>query len=75
MAAGGGGGLTNEQVKQQAQYLNMRGAQIAQEQAGQKTELGGQPKAKGTKKQLVGTIVGVIAVVAVLVLLSVLRGL
>ena len=70
MAASGGGGLSNEQVKQQAQYLNMRGAQIAQEKAGQKTELGAQPKAKGTKKQLIGTIVGVIAVIAVLVLLS-----
>ena len=66
-------GLNNEQLKQQQQYLNMRGAQMAQEKAGQKTELGGQPKAQGTKKQLVGTIVGIVAVVALLLLLKVIN--
>lgn len=63
-------GINNEQLKQQAQYLNMRGAQIAQEKSGQQTALGSQPKAKGSKKQLIGTIVGVVAVVAVLLILS-----
>ncbi len=70
MAANGVGGSTNVQAKQQAQYLNMRGAQIAQEKAGQKTELGGQPKAQGSRKQLIGTIVGIVAVAAVLLVLS-----
>lgn len=66
-------GINNEQLKQQSQYLNMRGAQMAQEKAGQKTTLEAAPKVQGTKKQLIGTIVGVIAVIAVLVLLSILR--
>lgn len=70
MAASGASGMSNEQIKQQAQYLNMRGAQIAQEKAGQRTELGGQPKAQGSRKQLIGTIVGIVAVVAVLLILS-----
>lgn len=69
----GTGGVNYEQLKQQQQYLNMRGAQMAQEKAGQKTELGGQPKAQGTKKQLVGTIVGIVAVVALLLLLKVIN--
>ena len=69
----GTGGVNYEQLKQQQQYLYMRGAQMAQEKAGQKTELGGQPKAQGTKKQLVGTIVGIVAVVALLLLLKVLN--
>lgn len=58
------------QTKQQSQYLNMRGAQIAQEKTGQHTELGSQPKAKGTRKQLVSTIVGIVAVIAALVILK-----
>lgn len=63
-------GINNEQLKQQAQYLNMRGAQIAQEKSGQQTTLGSAPKAQGSRKQLIGTIVGVVAVVAVLLILS-----
>ena len=60
------------QTKQQSQYLNMRGAQIAQEKTGQHTELGSQPKAKakGTRKQLVSTSVGIGAVIAALGLLT-----
>lgn len=58
------------QTKQQSQYLNMRGAQIAQEKTGQHTELGNQPKAKGTRKQLISTIVGIAAVIAALVILK-----
>lgn len=68
----GPSGVSNEQIKQQAQYLNMRGAQIAQEKMGQETELGAMPRAKGTKKQLAGTIVGVAAVIGGLLLLKVL---
>ena len=45
-----GNDFNNQQIKQQAQYLNMRGAQIAEQNAGQKTELGSQPKAQGSKK-------------------------
>lgn len=54
--------------KQQQQYLRMRGAQIAEQNAGQKTELGS-TKARGSRKQLVGTIIGVAAAFAVLILL------
>lgn len=63
-------GLNNEQLKQQAQYLNMRGAQIAQEKSGQQTTLGSTTKVQGSKKQLIGTIVGVVAVILVLLVLS-----
>lgn len=70
----GGSEVKPDQWKQQAQYMNMRGAQKAQEQAGQQTVLKAAPKAQGTKKQLIGTVVGVAVVIAVLVLLSVLRG-
>lgn len=69
----GGSEVNPDQRKQQAQYLNMRGAQIAQDTSGQKTDITATPKIQGTKKQLIGTIVGVIAVIAVLVLLSIFR--
>lgn len=52
------------QTKQQAQMLNMRGAQMAQEKAGQSSR----PQAKGTKKQLIGTIAGIGAVILLLAL-------
>ena len=70
----GGSEVNPDQWKQQAQYMNMRGAQQAQEKAGQQTAIQAAPKAEGTKKQLIGTVGGVLAVIAVLVLLSVLRG-
>ena len=60
-----------DQAKQRAQYLSMRGAQMCQENQGQQTKLGGQTKAKGSKKQLIGTILGIAAVVGVLILLKV----
>lgn len=65
--------FNNQQTKQQAQFLKMRGAQIAEQKAGQKTELGTQPKATGSKKQLIGTIVGIAAAFAVLALLAALN--
>lgn len=68
-----GNDFDNQQMKQRAQYLNMRGAQMAQQNAGQKTELGGQPKATGSKKQLIGTIVGITVAFAIILLLAVFR--
>lgn len=65
----GPAGINNDQLKQQAQYLNMRGAQMAMENAGQTQSLDHE-KAKGSKKQLIGTVVGVVLVVAVLFLLA-----
>lgn len=66
-----GPGFVNvDQMKQQQQLLNMRGAQMAQQKTGQKTELGSQPKAKGTKKQLIGTIAGIAAVIVGLFILK-----
>lgn len=69
----GASGINNEQLKQQAQYLNMRGAQIAQEKSGQQTTLGSETKVRGSKAQLIGTIAGVVGVAAVLLLLAAFR--
>ena len=68
-----GGGVGSEQQRQQQQYMNMRGAQIAEQNAEQKTELGSQPKAQGSKKQLIGTITGVAAVFVLLIILKALN--
>ena len=65
-----GNDFNNQQIKQQAQYLNMRGAQIAEQNAGQETKLGSQPKAQGSKKQLVGTIIGIVVMIGVLIVLK-----
>ena len=65
--------INSDQVKQQTQMMQMRGAQMAQNINGQQTSLGSQPRAKGTKKQLVSTIVGIAAVFVVLILLKVLN--
>lgn len=65
----GPSGINPDQLKQQSQYLNMRGAQMAMGDAGQTQSLGHE-KAKGSKKQLIGTVVGVVLVVAVLFLLA-----
>ena len=66
-----GNDFNNQQLKQHGQYLTMRGAQIAEQNAGQKTELGSQPRAQGARKQLIGTIVGIGAFFALLILLMV----
>ena len=68
-----GNDFNNHQIKQQAQYLNMRGAQIAEQNAGQETKLGSQPKAQGSKKQLIGTIVGIVLVIGMLIVLKALN--
>ncbi len=65
-------GINNEEMKQRAQYLNMRGAQMAMEKAGQEQKLES-PKASGSKKQLVGTIIGGTAVLVILTVLAVLK--
>lgn len=65
-----GNDFNNQQQKQQAQYLNMRSAQMAEQTAKQKTELGSQPKATGSKKQLIGTIIGISAFFVLLMLLA-----
>lgn len=67
-----GSDFNNQQLKQNAQYLQMRGAQIAQQQAGQETDLSPAPKASGSKKQLIGTISIFVGVAALLFLLSLL---
>lgn len=64
--------FNNQQMKQNAQYLQMRGAQIAQQQAGQKTDLSPASKASGSKKQLIGTISIFVGVAVLLFLLSLL---
>lgn len=65
-------GINNEEIKQRAQYLSMRGAQMAMENSGQIQTLKPE-KLRGSKRQLVGTIVGVAAVVVLLVVLNLLR--
>lgn len=64
-------GYDNEQMRQRMANLGMRGAQIAAEKSGVKFELEPHTKAKGSRKQLIGTIVGVAAALLVLVLLAV----
>ena len=51
----------------------MRSAQIAEQNARQETKLGSQPKAQGSKKQLIGTIVGIVLVIVVLIVLKALN--
>ena len=62
-------GINNEQFKQQAQYLNMRGAQMVENKTGRVAADGTTMKARGSKKQLIGTIIGVAAVFGALILL------
>jgi len=62
-------GVNPEELKRNAQYLNMRGAQMAQNQSGGQSESRSRQR-QGNKKQLVGTIVGVIVVLAVLFVLT-----
>jgi hypothetical protein len=65
-------GINNEELKQRAQYINMRGAQMAMDQADQDQTLG-TDHPRGSKGQLLGTILGVAVVLLVLVLLAWLR--
>ncbi len=65
-------GGTNEHYKQQAQYMNIRGAQMAQQRAGQGAKNPTQRPA-GSKRQLLGTIIGIAAVIAAVILLKVLH--
>ena len=71
MAAGSD--QNNHLFRQQQQMLNLRGAQMVEEQTG-RTAADGLVKAKGTKKQLIGTIVGVLAAALFLVFLAHLSG-
>ena len=66
-------GYNNEQMRQRMANLQMRGAQIAAKKQGVKFDIEPQTKAKGTRKQLISTIVGIAAVFAVLILLKVLN--
>ena len=66
-----GNDFNNQQMKERAQYLNMRGAQIAEQKAGENANAKPHPKQKGSSKQLIGTIIGIVAFFAVLILLAV----
>lgn len=68
----GGSEINPDQWKQQARYLDLRGAQMAGDRAEQKPSAASHGS-RGRKRQLIGTIIGVAAVFGVLVLLSVLR--
>lgn len=65
-------GINNEQYKQQAQYLNMRGAQMVEQKTGRVAANGTTMKAKGSQKQLIGTIAGIALVFAALIALKLL---
>lgn len=65
-------GINNEEIKRRAQYINMRGAQLASEMSNQPTVLGSD-KARGSKKQLIGTIAGIAAAAGLLFLLACFR--
>lgn len=63
----------NEQIKQQQRMATMRAAQVAQQAAGQEMELGSSiAEPKGSRKQLIGTIVGIGCVVLLGVILQLL---
>ena len=68
-----GSDQNNHLFKQQQQMLNLRGAQMVEEQTG-RTAADGLVKAKGTKKQLIGTIIGILAAAVLLVFLAHLSG-
>lgn len=63
-------GINNQQLKEQQQYLSMRGAQIAMNQAGQDQELTPPPKARGSRRQLIGTIAIIAGAILVIAILS-----
>jgi hypothetical protein len=65
-------GINNEELKRRAQYISMRGAQMAMDQADQDQTLG-TDRPSGSKRQLLGTVIGVAAVLLLLVLLAWLR--
>lgn len=65
-------GINNEELKRREQYLRLRGAQMAMEESGQIQTLG-TTKARGSRKQLVGTIIGVAAAALILFLLALYR--
>lgn len=62
---------SNESYRQQSQYMNIRGAQISEQHSNNKKE--GQRKGYKTtsKKQLIGTIIGIAIVVLILILLEI----
>jgi hypothetical protein len=65
-------GINNEELKRRAQYMSMRGAQLAMDQADQDQTLE-TDHPRGSRGQLLGTILGVAVVLLVLVLLAWLR--
>ena len=65
-------GINNDEIKRRAQYMNMRAAQLASEQQNIPQTLGTE-KPTGSKKQLIGTVAGIVAVVLLLLLLSYFR--
>lgn len=58
--------LNPDLEKQRQQYLNIRGAQMAENQ----TKCAPPKQKKGSKKQLIGTVVGLLGAVVILVLLA-----
>lgn len=61
-----------DEAKRNAQFMTMRAAQKTAERNGQEW-MGEAPKASGTRRQKIATVIGIAAVVAVLVVLSALR--
>ena len=68
-----GNDFNNQYQKERAQYLNLRGAQIAQNVSKQDIKLESRTEVHGSKKQLVGTVVGITVVFLILIMLK-LRG-
>ena len=63
-------GGSNESYRQQSQYMNIRGAQISEQYRNNKE---GQRQAHkaASKKQLLGTIIGIAIVFLILILLKI----
>jgi hypothetical protein len=65
-------GINNEEEKRRAQYIAMRGAQMAMEEAGQEQELR-RERPRGSRRQLLGTLGAVVGVLLILGILAYLR--
>lgn len=62
-------GINYDETKRRAQYLSMRSAQMAMEESEQ-VQLLEQEHPRGSRKQLVGTVLGIIAVGLILIFLA-----
>ncbi len=64
------GDFGQQRYKEQAQMLNARGTQIVEQKTGRTQADGVTFQARGSRRQLIGTIIAIAAVFAALILLK-----